>query len=73
MVVNLLRILHSLLAGLIIFNMVQRKDISSLFMYGELGLTIFRGIVESDIKSVHFKTQIVLSLVLGYYIFPNKF
>lgn len=45
MIVNLLRVLHSCVIGLIIFKMVQRTDLSAFFMYGEIALTITRSAI----------------------------
>lgn len=72
MVINFLRICHSFVITLIIWRIVQRDHLSPIFMYAELGFTIFRAILEKKASTNHFKVQIVLSLVLGYYVFPNK-
>ena len=73
MIVNLLRLIHSVIIIQIFVIVFRQQTCPLTLVAAELALTIVRSILEKRTNSVRTKIQIILSFMLGYATFPNKF
>lgn len=72
MILNILRLIHSILIGLICSEIASGYRCSLYIVGAEIGLTISRALLEHGLFSRNTRFQILASMVLGYTLFPNK-
>ena len=72
MVKNILRIVHSIIIVGLIGRIINEELCTPLIFGVEVGLTLFRALLERRLMARHTKVQIIASMGLGYIMFPNK-
>lgn len=72
MATNILRLIHTALILRILLVIVRDETCCKAIVIGEITLTILRAVVERRLSSRRTKIQILISLLLGYLLFPNK-
>lgn len=73
MLTNLLRLTHTAIILHLFLHIFRGKICSPTEVGAELLLTVMRAILEKRVSSYRTKVQILLSFLLGYAMFPNKF
>lgn len=72
MFIKLLQLVHSVIILTIFYNIYTDQILSPALAAAQLILTIIGCISEKGLNSKHTKFQLLLSLSLGYFMFPNK-
>lgn len=72
MLKNILRVVHSVVIGLICSYIASGIQCTVLLVGAEVGLTVVRAVTEHGLLSRNTRLQILASLVLGYTLFPNN-
>lgn len=73
MLSNLLRLVHTAVILHLFLHIFTGKTCTPAEVAAELLLTVVRAILEKRVNSYRTKAQILLSFLLGYAMFPNKF